>query len=198
MENDFLDLKKEWSILKEDSTIDTPQISNIQQKIKERQRQNFSFYYGTLLILSITFIGIVLFFIYIAPIQENLSLTGWYMMLIGLGFRIVAELISISKAKQIQNTLNAKENLQCIIRFHKHRKWIHNILAPFILILYTVGFYMMVPEFSRYMSDGLLIYVCASYVVVGIILFMIIRKSVKREILKIREMAKLKASILDS
>ena len=145
----------------------------------------------------ITLIAISLFFYYVAPVKETLSRIGAGLMILGLEFRILIEIISIYKAKQIKShdkTLKTTENT---IKFHQFRKTIHGVIAPIIIGLYTVGFYMITPEFSLYMSFWNLVLIDVSYVVIGIILFIVIRKSVKEEMQKLTEIMKLKNEITE-
>ena len=67
------------------------------------------------------------------------------------------------------------------IKFYKFRKTIHNAVAPVVLVLYTIGFYILTPEFSLYIKFWILVLYDISYVVMGIILFVIIRKGVKKK-----------------
>jgi hypothetical protein len=118
-------------------------------------------------------------------------------MIFGLIFRVFIEIMSIHKAKQINildATLKTAENT---IKFHQFRKTIHQVIAPIIIVLYTVGFYMITPEFSVYMKFWNVVFIDISYVVIGIILFVIIRKGVKKEMQKLTDIVKLKNEITE-
>lgn len=196
MNEDLSTLKGDWDSLK--NKIDSSSasaIKGIKQKIKTNERENYFFYFGTIIILSITLIGVILFFIYVAPVQEIMSKIGSWLMILGLLFRIIIEIISITKAKRIINLDNTLNNLENLAKFHQYRKMIHNIISPIVLALYTVGFLIITPEFSKYIEFRYLALFCISYFVTGIIIFYVIRKSVKKEIKKIDEILSLKKEL---
>jgi hypothetical protein len=166
-------------------------------RIEKKEKENYFFYYGTITILLATLIVISLFFYYIAPVKETLSRIGVGLMISGLLFRILIEIISIYKAKQINNIDNTLKTTENTINFHQFRKTIHQVVAPIIIVLYTIGFYMITPEFSLYIEYWILVLIDISYVIIGIILFIVIRKGVKKEMQKLNDIIKLKADLTD-
>jgi len=101
------------------------------------------------------------------------------------------------KAKRINKLDDTLKTTENIINFHQFRKKIHTIIAPIIIILYTIGFYMITPEFSLYIEFWNLFLIDISYVIIGIILFIIIRKGVKKEMQKLNDIIKLKDDITE-
>lgn len=197
MDNDFSTLQEHWESHKNQNDLAAPSIKEIQQRIKHKEKENFSFYYGTLVILSTTLVGIILFFIYIAPIRENVSKIGWYLMILGLLLRIIIEVASITKAKKMNRIDNTLDSLKNAVSFHQFRKTIHNVVSPSILVMYTIGFFLMVPELSKYIAFWYLFLICASYFVAGIILFILIRKGVKKEMKKVEEIVTLQKEVTE-
>jgi hypothetical protein len=197
MNSDFKELQSKWESSKKSMETSTTNFDSLYKKIKSKEKENYFFYYGTITILLTTLIVISLFFYYIAPVREILSRIGAGFMIFGLIFRIFIEIMSIHKAKQINildATLKTAENT---IKFHQFRKTIHQVIAPIIIGLYTVGFYMITPEFSVYMKFWNVVFIDISYVVIGIILFVIIRKGVKKEMQKLTDIVKLKNEITE-
>ena len=197
MNNDFEELQNKWKSSK--NSIDTPtgRFDILDKRIKKKEKENYFFYYGTITILLITLIGISSFFYYVAPVKEILSRIGAGLMIIGLIFRITIEIVSIYKEKQIKSHDKALETTENIIKFHKFRKTIHSVVAPIVIGLYTIGFYMITPEFSLYISFRYMVLIDVSYVVIGIILFIVIRKSVREEMKKLSEIVKLRDDIVE-
>ena len=126
-----------------------------------------------------------------------LSRLGAGLMISGLVFRIFIEIISIYKAKQINVLDDALKTMENTIKFHQFRKTIHNVIAPVVIVLYTIGFYLITPEFSLYMNFWNVVLIDFSYVVIGIILFIIIRKGVKKEMQKLTDIMELKKEITE-
>ena len=197
MDSEFNKLQNSWRSNKKEIGLSKDNLNVLYSKIKKKEKENYFFYYGTIIILLATLIVISLFFYYVAPVKETLSRIGVGLMISGLFIRIIIEIISIYKAKQINiidNTLKTTENT---IKFHKFRKIIHKVIAPIIIVLYTIGFYIITPEFSLYIKFWNLVLIDISYVIIGIILFIVIRKGVKKEMQKLNDIIRLKDDIID-
>ena len=195
MNNEFSSLQQQWKNNQKNIAFSASSLNDLHKKIQQKERENYFFYYGTISTLSITLIVISLFFYYVAPVQELLSKIGAGLMITGLIFRIIIEIFSIYKAKRVNksdSTLTATENL---LIFHKFRKTIHQIVAPIVVILYTIGFYLITPEFSKHLPFWRVVLIDVSYVVIGIILFIVIRKGVKKEMVKLQEIIDLRDQI---
>ncbi len=197
MNNEFNELQNKWESNKKEIELSNDSFDILYSKIKKKEKENYFFYYGTITILLATLIVISLFFYYVAPVKETLSRIGVGLMISGLLFRIFIEVISISKAKQINNLDNTLKTTENTINFHKFRKIIHKVIAPIIIVLYTIGFYMITPEFSLYIEFWNLVLIDISYVIIGIILFIVIRKGVKKEMQKLNDIIKLKDDITE-
>ncbi len=197
MDSEFNKLQNKWEINKKEIELSNDSLDILYSKIKKKEKENYFFYYGTITILLATLIVISLFFYYIAPVKETFSRIGVGLMISGLLFRILIEIISIYKAKQINNIDNTLKTTENTINFHQFRKTIHKVIAPIIIVLYTIGFYIITPEFSLYIEFWNLVLIDISYVFIGIILFIVIRKGVKKEMQKLNDIIKLKGDLTD-
>ncbi|WAC01391.1 hypothetical protein N7U66_15210 [Lacinutrix neustonica] len=197
MNSDFKELQNKWESSKKSLDLSATNFERFYAKIKRKEKENYFFYYGTIIILSITLIVISLFFYYVAPVKEVLSRLGAGVMIFGLVFRILIEIISIYKAKKISNLDNTLKTAENTLHFHEFRKTIHKVIAPVIIGFYTIGFYMITPEFSIHMESWNIVLIDVSYVVIAIILFIIIRKGVKKEMQKLKDIVTLKNDITD-
>ena len=195
MSNDFKELQNTWETSKKSIESQRINFDDVYKKIKRKEKENFSSYYGTIIILSITLLVISFFFYYLAPVEKLLSRIGAGMMIFGLLFRIIIEIISIYKAKRINNSDSTVTTAENTIEFHKFRKLIHLIVTPIIIGLYTIGFYIITPEFSLYLKLWSVVLIDVSYLFIGVILFIIIRKQVKEEMKKLRDIINLKNEI---
>ena len=102
-------------------------------------------------------------------------------MLGSLALRIVIELYSIFLSSKIDLSEAALKSNQQVLRYYQFRKRIHSPVTITIVALYTIGFYILTPEFSRYFSLPVMILIDSSYVVIGIVLITQIRKGIKKE-----------------
>ncbi len=197
MNSQFKNLQSKWESNKKSMEPATTNFDELYKKIKNKEKENYFFYYGTITILFVTLLVISLFFYYVAPVEEMLSRIGAGLMVLGLIFRIFIEIMSIYKAKQINILDTTLKTAKNSIKFHQFRKTIHQVIAPIIIVLYTAGFYMITPEFSLNMKLWNLVFIDISYVVIAIILFFVIRKGVKKEMQKLTDIVKLKNEITE-
>jgi len=132
--------------------------------------------------LSLLAIGLCLFFYFLAPLQDTLSKVGIELMIGGIIVRIVIEMVSHKKASSIDFSNNSSLSAQQAKAFLAYRNRIHGPVTIIIVCLYTIGFYMLTPEFSRYFSTFWMWMMDGSYLIVGLIPFLLIRKGVQKEL----------------
>ena len=192
MNNDFKALQNSWKSSRNNIKTPTNNFDILYKKIEQKQKENFSFYYGTIIILTITLIAISLFFYYMAPVKETLSRIGAGLMITGLAFRILIEIVSVIKAKRINKLDKTLQTVDNSLNFHQFRKTIHQVYSPII-----IGFYIIFPEFMLYMSVLMIWFIGISYLIMGTILFIVIRKGVVDEMQKLKDIMKLKKDIIE-
>ena len=192
MNNDFKALQNSWKSSRNNIKTPTNNFDILYKKIEQKQKENFSFYYGTIIILTITLIAISLFFYYMAPVKETLSRIGAGLMITGLAFRILIEIVSVIKAKRINKLDKTLQTVDNSLNFHQFRKTIHQVYSPII-----IGFYIIFPEFMLYMSVLMIWFIGISYLLMGTVLFIIIRKGVVDEMQKLRDIMELKKDIIE-
>lgn len=197
MDNNFKNLQSKWETSKNSMKTPATNLDSLYKKIKRKEKENYFFYYGTISILVTTLLVISLFFYYVAPVKEILSQIGAGLMILGLAFRIYIEIISIYKARQINILDDSLKTVETLILFHQFRKTIHQVIAPIIITLYTIGFFMITPEFSSHMELWNIVCIDISYVIIGIILFIVIKKGVHKEMQKLSDIVKLKNEIIE-
>lgn len=192
MNNDFKALQNSWKSSRNNIKTPTNNFDILYKKIEQKQKENFSFYYGTIIILTITLIAISLFFYYMAPVKETLSRIGAGLMITGLAFRILIEIVSVIKAKRINKLDKTLQTVDNSLNFHQFRKTIHQVYSPII-----IGFYIIFTEFMLYMSVLMIWFIGISYLIMGTVLFIIIRKGVVDEMQKLRDIMELKKDIIE-
>ena len=192
MNNDFKALQNSWKSSRNNIKTPTNNFDILYKKIEQKQKENFSFYYGTIIILTITLIAVSLFFYYMAPVKETLSRIGAGLMITGLAFRILIEIVSVIKAKRINKLDKTLQTVDNSLNFHQFRKTIHQVYSPII-----IGFYIIFPEFMLYMSVLMIWFIGISYLIMGTVLFILIRKGVVDEMQKLRDIMELKKDIIE-
>jgi len=155
-------------------------------QVKRIARKNAMFHWGNMATLALVVVGLLLFFRYLTPFRETLSHIGVTLMVGSIVLRIFIELISVVRLKSLNVTASAHESLLKTEQFYRFRSRIHGPVTFAIITLYTIGFYMLTPEWSLYFSAWKLWLIDGSYVVIAIILFWQIRKGVVKEMQRYR------------
>lgn len=197
MNDEIDDIKKMWDAGKKSTSMAESNPDQIILMAKKNKRDTISQHIGTIAILTITLIGISCFFIYVAPVKQVISLIGVGLMTGSLVIRIIIEIYSLLISQKLDLTESALKNSDATIDFHKFRKQIHGPTMITILIFYTLGFYLLTPEFSLYLSSKIMVLVHLSYLVGAVIVGLSIRNSIKKEMLSLNEILRLKNKLME-
>jgi amino acid transporter len=169
------------------------------QLISEAQRLNREskkFQWSTLLILGSTFLMMCYFLLVYFGFREALSHVGVVIMLGFFLLRIVLEAYSIMEGGKKEATDSAIESLEKEKKYLELRLRIHGFYTFLTLSAYTLGFLLLLPEFSNYISSFWMAALVCSYFIPGIILTLLIRKNVQKELRELRMVVELKEKIL--
>lgn len=180
----FEDLKSQWDNQpKSKVPIDgSKQIIKRIHFIKQKQRI-------TNMVLGITAIVIISFFVYIKAYRNAIVTTALLLMIVSLLSRILIENVSRRKFKNMNVTLDAETFKQKMIAYYKKRMKIHYLITPVIAALYIVGFIMLLPFFKEELSNGFYLYIKVSAVAVFVSLTVFIRKEVLKELKILKELS---------
>lgn len=188
-------LKSGWK--SSGSSITPPPIPS--QLISEAQRLNqesVKFQWTTVLILGSTFLMMCYFLLVYFGFREILSHIGVAVMLGFFLLRIVLEAYSILEGRKKEATVSAVESLEKEKKYLELRLRIHGFYTFLTLGAYTLGFLLLLPEFSKYISSFWMAALVCSYFIPGIILTLLIRKNVQKELRELRMVVELKEKIL--
>ncbi len=181
MSNSLDDLKERWKAAGSVSDSPNVEVENLIRLSQRKMKQTINMHIGNITILAITLIGLALFFYFLAPLQETLSHVGITLMLGGLLLRIVIEIMSIAKSNKIDLSSSVEKTNHQYIAFYNYRKNIHGKITMSLLVAYTIGYYLLIPEFVDYFSKIMVIVLTISYIPVAMIFGFFIRKSIRDE-----------------
>lgn len=170
------------------------------QLISEAQRLNkesLKFQWSTLLILGSTFLMMCYFLLFYFGFRETLSHIGVAIMLGFFLLRIVLEAYSIFEGRKKKATDSASESLEKEKKYLELRLRIHGFYTFLTLSAYTLGFLLLLSEFSKYISSFWMAALVCSYFIPGIILTLLIRKNVQKELKELRTVVELRRRILE-
>ena len=163
---------------------------------KQKVRRSVAFHYGNMAVLGVVLVGICLCFYFFFPFKTTASHWGEGLMVGGLLVRILVEAASSARARRIRLTDTAVGHHHSAGQFYRFRKRIHGPVTIGIVGLYTLGFALLLPEFSRYLSMGFMVYIVASYIVGAIFLVWQIKKGIRREMNDLAAITELQNSLL--
>jgi hypothetical protein len=192
------ELQKLWQEEKKQRS-ENAGISASEMIIHARRQKTGSvrFQYGNVIVLSLVLIGIVCFFSVYLGMREPLSLMGLSMMYGGLALRIGVEIYSILYARRIDISQASLVNTEKILAYHQFRRRVHGPFTLSIVGLYTIGFYVLIPEFAMYMETIWVILIGASYLLMAIFPFWQIRKGIQNEIRQLEEIVRIRKMLLN-
>lgn len=195
MSNTFDNLKNKWQHAKKEQPRQSVNTEELIQLSQKKMRQVLNMHLGNIAVLVLTLIGISAFFVYVANFQQTLSHIGMVLMLGGLVIRIAIEIYSIFRSRQIDISQSATSVNQQYLDFHNYRKRIHGTTTLVILLAYSIGFYLLIPEFSLYFSQTMIILLCLSYLVAAAIFGYSIKTAIRREMNYLKELLEVREEI---
>lgn len=182
MENEMDDLKAIWKTAKGQTKQSDVSAASLIQQAESKKRQALLAHYSTIAILTLLVImlGCCVYFFF--PFQDLLSRAGVVLMIGGVTIRVGIEIYSISKSNKVNVSDTTARAVEDTVAFHQFRKKIHGPVTLIIVLLYIIGFYMLSPEFSRYISFSMLAIFDAGFLVGAVVLAWAIRKGMMKEL----------------
>ena len=197
MSDQLIDLKNKWQDAKNGNQGQSISINEIIALSKNKMKSAVNMHIKNIAILTVTLLGISAFFRYVAPFKETISQVGVLLMVGGLLLRITIELYSIYLSLKVDMGDTATNTNSSSLLFYQFRKRIHGPVTSIIIIAYTVGFYMLTPEFSLHLSMSMMILIDASYLVGAGIVAYFVRKGIRNEMGHLKELLELQNDITE-
>jgi len=195
MSDSIENLKNSWQAAKKDHQQRPSNTDHLIDLAKAKMKSAVYMHIKNIAVLILTLAGLVAFFIYVAPFEHILSHLGIALMLGGLLIRILIEGYSIHLSSKIDISASVSDVNQQYLDFYAYRKHIHGVITISILIAYSVGFYMLIPEFSLYFSQSIIILLCLSYPLAAVLFGFFIRKGIRGEMRFLDELIDVREAI---
>lgn len=144
---------------------DLKPIQNSTQIIKMAQEKSKMIavkHFWTIGILSVLTFILIAYFFWITGFKATPFSLGLGTMICVIVIRIILEIISINKFKNINFNNDFKNYTLKLKRFYTLRKTIHYVLTPIIYLTYILGFIILLPQFKHNFSDGMYLYILIS------------------------------------
>lgn len=192
------DLKKSWQHAR---TVHEPTPGDTNRVIgmaEAKKKKAIAMHVKNIFVLFLTLAGLVAFFVYVAKFRQGISHAGMALMLGSLSLRIVIELFSIYLSCKINLSETTVVTNQRYLRFYTFRQTVHSPVTISILVLYTIGFYLLTPEFSLYFSLPVLVLIDLSYIIGAVIVSYFIRLAIRKEMTDLHAILSLQREIENS
>mgnify|MGYP000017636202 CR=1 FL=1 len=193
MNDTFDNLQNQWKEAQKTNGINADS-SSMLNTVKRSQKKITNQYIGNILVLLATVIVLTAFFLFVAPMQDLLSRIGIFLMLGGLVTRVIIEWISHQKWQDIDYSQAGKYSVIRAQKFYDYRKKIFGPVTIIIFVGYSIGFYLLTPEFLLYLPKNMVWIMDLSYIPIAAALIYIIRKSYRDESRMLSEMKNLMES----
>ena len=165
---------------------------------RNSNRSILQFHAWNIAILVVTLAGIAAFFVLVAPVRETVSRTGAGLMIAGLFIRIILEVASLLQYKKIRFGDTALDATDKAMGFYNFRKRIHGPVTLNILLAYFIGAFLLLPEFSLYISTPVLTLMYSGFVLSAFIFGWQIKKSMKKELDNISLLGKIRTGFTEA
>jgi hypothetical protein len=177
----FEELQHIWNLQTESDL--RPAAHDIIKKAEAHTKKIKRNHLWTQVILSVTSIILVFYYIWVGAYKQTLFSFGLGIMITMLLFRVVLEWISQKKLANLRTDVALIEYSKQAHQFYQWRKKIHYIFTPIIYMTYTVGFAFLLPIFKESFSSGFYLYIVSSgfsfLLIFGILMVRIIKKEVQ-------------------
>ncbi|MEP1982641.1 MAG: hypothetical protein ABJJ07_03185 [Maribacter dokdonensis] len=183
--NNFEDLQNTWQNQSKISATEESFKSLLKsvKSIENKQRTGNA-------VLTITIITLFAFLLYVSGYKNATFLLGIALMICSLMVRIGIELFSLRRLRSINFSADYNTFKQDLTTYYFFRRFTHFIITPLAIIIYTVGFIILLPLFKVSLSHGFYVYILCSSIVFLTVLCVFIYRQVKNELNKLRQLQK--------
>lgn len=168
MEND--NLNKLWET--QDNAISNFNPRDIITKAKKQRNGQ----YISIAVMSLTVVVLISYTFYYAFNPWSSFNLGLMLMICSLIFRIILEFNSVYRKEKNLISMNHKSYHAYIKKYYQIRLAINYVVTPLCIMIYIIGFSLLLPYFKEYFSKGFYTYILVSgiisiFIVIAIIVY---------------------------
>ena len=174
--NNFQHIKGQWQ--QHQTPLPNKNVDQIIEKsqgIKRKQQI-------TKIVLGITVIILIAFFLYVSAYKNTRAFWGLGLMIGSLCIRIIIEYVSGLKKESFPLHQSMKAFNEQLVNYYKSRKITHYLYTPILFAAYVFGFVLMLPIFKQQLSAGFYTYIIISSIITFIALAVLIGFQVIKEL----------------
>lgn len=191
------DFKGKWEEAKQEEVAPSKSAKDLIALSKQQMRSTVIIQFRNMIILLITLIGLSFYFFYVNHFQLTTSHIGITLMTGGLAIRILIEVLSMIRGNRIDISNSANAFNSGYLSYYHYRKRIHGPITIGILVAYTIGFYLLIPEFDQYLAREMVVLIAFSYLLAAAIFGYSIRMAIRSEMKLLNSLLHLQEEIED-
>jgi len=198
MKEDMTELRMLWKSAREaDAGLPGLTAAAVIDKARSKARTSFIMHIGNLLILTATLVMVVTFFYYLFPFGDTLSQSGVHLMVSGLIVRIVVEVISLWKLSRISIADQTAKATGAYVTFYEFRRKVNGPVTYLLVGIYIAGFFMLSPEFGRYLGNTALLVMDVMAISLAVVLVKEIGKGIRKEMDELWTLVELRKALTE-
>lgn len=151
------------------------------KKIITKAKKQRNGQYINIAIMSITVMILIIYAFYYAFNQWNTFNLGLLLMISSLTFRIILEFYSIYRKEDRLISMDHKSYHAYLKKYYRTRLTINYVITPLCILVYIIGFYLLLPYFKEYLSEGFYTYILISGIISLLFVIAIIMYSTIKE-----------------
>ncbi|MEN8816242.1 MAG: hypothetical protein ABF274_05140 [Nonlabens sp.] len=135
----------------------------------------------TMIVLAITMAILFGYFLWVGIYAPPLFTVGLILMMSVLTIRIVLEWRSMNLLNRIPLDHSYHDHHQSMKVYYNSRLRIHQVITPFLLLIYWIGFVLLLPTLKENLTSFWFTYVWISSIPIAIAMVVFIRYHIKKE-----------------
>lgn len=197
MEKEMDDLSSLWKQTKGvNSGSSALSAAEIISQAEQKKKALLMAHYINIGILAAVAIMVAAFLLGFFPFATLLSKTGVYLMITVPIVRIGIEILSLSRSRRIRVADASVKATEDSLAFYRFRKKLHGTVTIALVGFYILGWFMLTPEYSKYIPLPWMIVLDGGFVVIAAVLIIVIRNGLKQEIAELGRMVELQRQLI--
>lgn len=197
MKEEMTELRMIWKSAREAGAGRELSPEDIIGKAKSKARTSFIMHIGNMLILAATLVMVVVFFYFLFPFGDTLSQSGVHLMVSGLVVRIAVEGVSLWKLSAISLTDQTAKATDAYVAFYEFRRKVNGPITYLLVGIYIAGFFMLSPEFGRYLGTTALLFMNVMAISLAVVLVKEIGKGIRKEMDELWTLVELRKALTE-
>jgi len=184
--NNFKDIQSIWDSQENDDTNEIP--DSLRKKIKKANSIVNDSHAKNIIILSVTAVLITIGYFLIIKQGTFITISGLIAMISSLLIRIGIEILSLNRKRKLDVLATSKHLAKDLSIYYEWRKRIHKFPTLLTVLTYIFGVGLLFIEFKTHLTPFWFNFFLIEFVIIAIILFVFIRKKIRKEVNSLTEL----------